>query len=421
MIKSRNDIIIFLACMLILPSLSFGDPAFPENYDTLLYYQHADLQDELIEILPQSDAYFVTGPLDPGLAVADKSKSVFSSIRVIGDNYKTCSTASDYLIGKSPFKSEIIQVQDSDREQNSEIKGFRGIRIELEWKEDIASVLFLTTQQNRFLIWYCELLRDNLMVSPPDNFDVYATAVSNYLARVDSGYYDAVAPGTVNYDLPVKYDFYADPPDFVIEGYQNYKDYLYSYDEIKTGFAHGITAFIPTAETMQLFKDNAPHRIFPNKEAARIQHEYRTFFERGGDVRVMQTLTEEGFDTLKSGEYFFAVGVNGKIRFGREIPREEVSKIEEESGRKVPRANHAFLFPGEAILTAGAFYIDDRRENKLVKVNSHSGHYFYSNIVPSIREDISEHSNYYLLTLGHFFLALDRLGISYDDILISKF
>ena len=46
-----------------------------------------------------------------------------------------------------------------------------------------------------------------------------------------------------------------------------------------------------------------------------------------------------------------------RSRFAFEKPREEVERIEQETGRKVPRANHAFLFPGEPVLTAGAFFV----------------------------------------------------------------
>jgi hypothetical protein len=112
--------------------------------------------------------------------------------------------------------------------------------------------------------------------------------------------------------------------------------------------------------------------------------------------------------------------MNGTVRFGRELLREEVKRLEKETGRKVARANHAFLFPGEPVLTAGAFFIARDSLPHLVEVNGQSGHYFYSNVTPTIREDIAVRSNSYLLTLGHFFRALDRLGIPYDGILIRK-
>lgn len=404
-----------LLFLLILPSLYCGDLTTAEKYDTLLYYQKLDFQDKLNEILPASNNYFITGSLDPTLPIIDKSKSVFSTVRIIAYDLTTCIGASEYVHHDSS-----IHILHTDRDQKENNPGYSGIIMDVEWDRDTTSIQFLTTQQNRFLIWYGNLLKKNYDITGNANFDRYAEAVSVYLTRDGNTHNDPAKIMAANYNLSVEYDLYAEPPDYVIEGYQNYKDYLYSYDEIKTEFAHGITAFIPTGELLQWFKDDAPHEAFPNKEAARLQEEYSKFFRRGGDVRTLQTLTKIGFDTLKTGEYFFAVGVNGAIRFGREMPREEVQKIEEATGHKGPRANHAFLFPGEAVLTAGAFFIDENATNKLVKINAQSGHYFYSNIAPTIREDIAERSDYYLLTLGHFFIALDRLGIPYDNILISK-
>ena len=151
-----------------------------------------------------------------------------------------------------------------------------------------------------------------------------------------------------------------------------------------------------------------------------LQHEYREFLEHGGDIGIMDTLTERGFDTLQAVEYFFAVGANGTIRFGRELLREEAMRIEKETGAKVPRGNHAFLFPGEPLLTAGAFFVEVDDSVRIVEVNAQSGHYFYSNVTPTIREDIAVRSDYYLSTLGHFFNALDSLAIPYQRVLITK-
>ena len=146
----------------------------------------------------------------------------------------------------------------------------------------------------------------------------------------------------------------------------------------------------------------------------------KKYSERGGDLSRLRTLTREAFDTLSNGEYFFAVALSGKVRFGKELLREEVDRIERETGQKVPRANHATLLPGEPVLTAGAFFIDVRGDNRLAEINAQSGHYFYSNIQPTIKEDISVRSDKYFLTLGHFLKALERLGISCDGVLLSK-
>jgi hypothetical protein len=216
-------------------------------------------------------------------------------------------------------------------------------------------------------------------------------------------------------------DFYAPVPDYVIEGYANYKAYLREYAEITTPFATGVLAFVPTRETIVAMQENAPRAAYPNQEAAALQHELREFFACGGDLRVIRTLTAESFAELGEGEYFFGVNVSGKVRFGKELLREEIDRIEAETGHKAPRANHAFLFPGEPLLTAGAFFVSADPEPRVREVVANSGHYFYSNIVPTIRENVAERSDTYLSTLGHFFRALDSLGIPYDGVLIRKF
>jgi len=168
-------------------------------------------------------------------------------------------------------------------------------------------------------------------------------------------------------------------------------------------------------------KSHASDVAYPNKEHRALQKEFQKYFARGGSLNTMMTLTKAVFDTLPDGEYFFGVGVTGKVRFGRELTREEVERIKIETGKKAPRANHAFLFPGEPLLTAGAFFIEREEVSKIVQITAGSGHYFYSNINNSIKTDVSDKSNAYLLTLGHFFKALDGLGIEYSDALIRKY
>jgi hypothetical protein len=238
---------------------------------------------------------------------------------------------------------------------------------------------------------------------------------------VDLGHVEAEAPSASSFNLPDTFDFYRPPPDYVIQGYANYKAFLHSHAEVRTTFAQGILAFVPTDSILAYLKDDAPAEAHPNKEAAALQHEYRKYFMRGGDGRELRTLDPDAFADLTPGEYFFAVSASGQLRFGRELLREEVARIEAETGHKAPRANHAFLFPGEPLLSAGAFFVALDPEPRITTVTAGSGHYFYSNIQPTIREDIANRSDHYLLTLGHFLRALDRIGVAYDEVLIRKF
>ncbi len=389
---------------------TFNQPFTGEEFNQLIKNQRVEFQSRLEQIFSENDGYQVSGPMP---------YSPYSSLRVICPDLKSydsaltlaaLNSAIEYKYDTSYLSSDLIPYENTLHTRE----------FILTIADDQSSDFMITTTQGiRFRIWVND--PSNIDILAHENGELYYYAVYEYLARIDSGMVDLEAPDALVYGLPASYDIYAPDPPYVIEGYQNYKDFLYSHREIDLEFISGVEEIGSTGEILEWFKVNAPRAAFPNKEKPKLQEEYRKFFERGGDVRIMQTLTKAAFDTLASGEYFFAVGASGKIRFARELLREEVERIENETGRKVARANHAFLFPGEPILTAGAFWINAKNKYKLEAVSAQSGHYFYSNITATIKEDIVEKSDYYLTTLGHFFDALDSLKIDYQNVLISKF
>lgn len=393
-----------------------NDPIRGEQFEQLVRAQRPALQTVLREILPVSDGYCVTGPLMLLSSGNSEINALYSAVRVICSDLKTLRSAAVLLQNNEKLSiDEITPTIDSPKETN--LTGFRGVLARVRWQESQQSVRLTTTNQERFLIWAA---RQELPFT--ENMRGYALAISEYLFAIDNGELTKPEPVAGDYGLPTGADLYAAPPDYVIEGYDNYLAFLEKHASLKTDFAAGILAFIPSDSLLDVLKTLSPDEAFPNKEWPMLQTEYRKFFSRGGDVQTMNSLTRAGFDTLEAGEYFFAVSMNGDVRFGRELLRAEVQRLEQETGRKLPRANHAFLFPGEPILTAGAFFIvEDHDGHHLSEVNAQSGHYFYSNVSATIREDIAERSNHYLLTLGHFFKALDQLDIPYQRILISKF
>lgn len=415
-------VLIFVFAIALTVSGGAIEPITGAAFDSLIAAQDTLLQRELDSLLADVGGCYACGPIDP---LYDNIMGLFYSFgttRLICINRAAYATASrrlnDYMSLYTGVDLPIPELRYAPKlweKQQTLLPEQSGHSVSI-WAQ-LAQLC--TVQQNRYLVWLNRVVIDGWTESLGSSHRDYENSIYQYLMSLGT---DSVhtPPEATEYNLPAHFDLYAEPPDYVIQGYQNYKDYLHAHAELTTEFASGITAFAPTTATLDWMKENAPREAHPNKEAAALQHEYRKFFERGGDTRIMQTLTHKGFDSLKSGEYFFAVGLNGTIRFGRELLREEVARIEKETGRKVPRANHAFLFPGEPVLTAGAFFIDERADQKLVKVNAQSGHYFYSNISETIRDDIAIRSDHYLLTLGHFFIALDRLSIKYDGILISK-
>jgi len=393
------------------------DPITGARFDSLIAAQNTELQQHLESFFPESDGYFVTGPLDPFYAGDEDVELLYHTVRVICPDVQRLEETIIYAKSAKFFDNVREWIDDA---RSSDPDGYRGAIASMNWQGNEFKVQLNTVQQTRWLIWAQEtLLNENLDVNRK-RLRRYAEAVSDYLYEIDRGNRDAEAPQASEFDLPSNVDLYAPPPPYVIEGYENYKAFLHDHASISTEFAHGVLAFMPNDSLLDVLKAIAPTAAYPNKEEPMLQHEYRKFFARGGDPLVIHTLTPQSLQSLQAGEYFFAVGLDNTIRYGRELLREEVERIERETGQKVPRANHAFLFPGEPILTAGAFFVEGESHARIAHVNAHSGHYFYSNVTPTIREDIAERSDDYLLTLGHLFRALDRLGIPYDSVLVSK-
>ena len=395
-----------------------NDPISGAKFDSLIAAQQLELQRSLERALPDTVGYFVTGPLDPFVATwANMSDRLYRSVRVVAPTIQLCDSALKTIYNDTAFNivGNVFPTTRADGSPWGEV-------LKTVWRHDTVYVRITDYHTMRADIWAKEKIYSGFSPEIDDNqVGWFALGMYGYMKQIAAGNMDAIEPKPSGYQLPDDMALYADPPAYVIPGYQNYKDSLTKYSLLNLDFAPGVDVFEPSDSVLAVIKQSAPARAFPNKEYPMFAFECREFFERGGDMRMINTLTRKGFDTLSPGEYFFAVGVTGKVRFGRELPREEVKRIETQTGKKVPRLNHAFLFPGEYILTAGAFFIDDENGSpQLAKINAQSGHYFYSNVSETILEDLAVHSDEYFLTLGHFLKALDSLGISYDRVRLSK-
>ena len=398
------------------------DPIVDEAFKRFAAAQDLEFQKRLMAVFPEGFGFVVTGPMDPSFRFDTEVDYLYHMPRIICATADECMAAAVRLQSHKDLNPVSAGVSWMQAGRNRGLCGFV-LTVSFAGKEKNA--LVLSHQQNRWLIWLRQITFLSTEHISHHALQQYSARVLEYLSGLDgrSGRAEeAKPPSATQAGLPGDFDLFRDRPDYVIKGYDKYKNYLESHADIETYFADGILAFVPTDSLLGVLKDNAPETAWPNKEYPLIQHEYKKFFDRRGDVSVMKRLSVGALNTLQPGEYFYAVGLNGTIRFSREIPRDEIDRLESETGRKVPRANHAFLFPGEPVLTAGAFFVEytDRRGKGIVKVNTHSGHYFYSNVSRSIRKDIAVRSDSYLLTIGHFFRALDREGIMYDGILISK-
>lgn len=411
---------ISLALLLAVLSSYAGpnDPITENLFDSFVTSQRPEIQKALAGVLPETDGFVITGPLRPQPAdsLATQADRFFCKLRVLCAELDLVDSAIARLERDSAIEVIRFEVY-LDYPSESVIRGFRGAFLSLTVATDTVEVTVQTIQQMRFLVW-----AETKTIPFERKLNRYGAALSDYLHKIDQGKIDTQPPDFKSFELPDSMDFFAPQPDYVIPGYDNYMNFLFSHRSIKTEFTSGVTAFIPSDSLEQVLIERVPLVGYPNKEWPAFQAELRKFVERGGRINFMNSLSAAGFDTLKAGEYFFAVGLSGNVRFGRELPRGEVEQIEKQTGQKPARANHAFLFPGEPILTAGTFMIELREgQPAITELTAQSGHYFYSNLSSTIREDISRRSDQYLMTLGHFLHALNVMQIPHDDLLIRKF
>lgn len=395
-------------------------PIEGQRFDSLVHAQHVELQRHLESIFPEDSGFLVTGPLDPFFDGRKDAEQLYHSVRVICPSLDILESCLDRLQDDTAITVDRSAMYVHQCRLDFPV-GFRGLLAYIDWEDERYLLQCNTWQQTRWLIWVKGILeeKDNTIDVMP--LEAYSREVSEHLYRIDRGWEDIQIKDAQDFGLFDTLDFYRAPPEYVISGYQNYKDFLARYAAIDTKFARGILALIPADSLFRAMSKHAPKAAFPNKEFRKLQEEFREFFARGGEMTVIHTLSEDIFDTLSSGEYFFGLSPTGKVRIGRELLREEVARMELETGKKAPRANHAFLFPGEPLLTAGALFIERDSSTKIVEITAGSGHYFYSNLQKTIREDIAQKSDYYFQTLGRLFQALDSLGISYSGALLRKF
>ena len=140
-----------------------------------------------------------------------------------------------------------------------------------------------------------------------------------------------------------------------------------------------------------------------------FQWQCREFFASGQGLPDIKTLSSESFQQIEPGSYAFAVGTDSTIRF---------AKITEPDARRWSQFPHALLFCNQPVLTSGNFVIERDTAVHLSKVNIRS-HILLGNL--AAEAEPRQLSDRRLITLGHFFQALDQLGIPYHGILISKF
>lgn len=372
------------------------------------------LMQTLHEVFPSDKGWFLEGPLGVAPGTPEKAVKYFEQPRLVLPNVDAVQPALGRLYAATS-RLPLRKVHRYDEDPGVDgLPGFRAIWCETEDEEQVGFAI-LTPNQNRFLIWARDAFYPAFQVDTiePKVRDWYARSVSEHLASLEMGVPGSYPPKAEERMLPEWFDLYPPAPKRVIADDERFVEFLLLQSEFRIWELTGIVAFVPTDETLNRFIDSAPDSTVPNDEPFLIQDQYRNLQAEGGREASVNNLTADGFDTLAAGEYLFAVDRFGRIRIAHGGEPVQPTKYVQ---------THALLFPGEEVLTAGWLAIRQRDSvNYIHSVDAFSRTYFYSPYEQTIRTDMTDRSNDFILTLGHLFESLKRLGLSAEGVLIRKF
>lgn len=350
-------------------------------------------------ILPDSTYFCIAGALDPTRKGTSETALLFQTVRVVCPDLAAMQQAVRALKDCKEIRIKKLR-HDLEKARSSDPAGYRGMTVRFVWQDKQRNIQLLTFQQLRWLLWASTALPNDPKAETKASRS-YAIAVSDYLDAVDRGASPTKVPYAIDFGLPQWLDLYQPLNDEIA--------FTDTVAEVTTSFAHGITAFAPTDSMLAEFKLLVSNETFFESDPSMFQWQCREFFSSGKALTNIETLSPESFQRLEAGDYAFAVGIDGTVRFTR---------ITEPNAGRWSQLPHTLLFCNQEVLTSGNFVIEHDSEVRFSRVNIRS-HTLLGNL--ATQTEPRQLSDQHLTTLGHFFQALDRLGISYHGIMISKF
>jgi hypothetical protein len=381
------------------------------------------LMKTLLEIFPEQNGWFVESALGAVPGIPDEARAFFECPRVLVPGFHQIDLAAGKVLAAG-MKLPVKKITRYDRKPGAAgLPGFRGVWCSTEEKSD-AGFLLLTPNQNRYLIWarHCYYPAFAVDSIPSKIRDWYARSVADHLASVDYGVPAAVPPQAAERNLPVWMDLYPDTASGLVEQTGRFDSLLAAAAEMKIWGCSGFTEIVPTPATIDRFIATAVETLFENLNLSALQDEYRDFLAINGGPFPVNALTSNGFDTLPPGWYIFAVDRFGRVRIAATSGPAGSRSPGNHSAKHPSLSNHALLFPDQPLLAAGRFEVVLRDGHRAIQtVTAWSDHFFYCPLSVALPQDITDHSDDNLLSLGHLFASLKQMGVPPADLRIRKF
>ncbi len=417
----RPKLTAYLGCsagLLVLSSASaWAQTAWDPNaidYDGPPAWQQAAAA-VLNRHLPTDSGYWVLGPLNLTVDLPDTMDLVRTTLRIIAPNLAGSRSVTQRLWMPTGGVA-LEELQPSDTLPHELPPGYPGRFLKGNIAGERIFVQVLTVQQHRWVLWAQRSDVVSIRELVTGSLAQYSTAITEYLAAVDSGRPTTRPPRASAYGLDAMLDLYAGPPDPVIrdrEGYLNLlrENRVFTLD----GEVKDVYGFLPGPPLIGWLEEEADDVLFLNRDGAMaLQHRYGDLTRAREDWHGLPVVTGTTISSLRPGRYVFVVDRYGFMRVG---PAAEMDV----TGR--PAASAATLAHGDPVRVAGELVLEAAPGEgpRVLELNVNSEEYFFSNRSMSLYEDVEVRSDRYVAALGHALSALDLARIPRDNILIRKF
>ena len=381
------------------------------------------LMKALLEVFPEQNGWFIEGPVGAVPGIPDEVRPFFECPRVLVPEYPKIDLAAGKVLSAG-LKLPVKKITRYDRKPGVVgLPGFRGVWCAGEEKP-VTGFLLLTPNENRYLLWARRCFYPAFAVDSIQGKirDAYARAVADHLTSVDYGVPAAVPPAAAERGLPAWMDLYPDTVESTPEQTAKFDSLMGVAAEMKFFGCSGFTEIVPTQAMVDRFTSAASETLFENQSLAALQDEYRDFLLTHAKKSPVITLSGSGFDSLATGWYIFAIDRYRRVRVAPTAEPGVAKKVADQSVKRPILTNHALLFPDQPLLAAGRFEILVRDSHRTLRtVTAWSDHFFYSPRSTTMKQDIVDRSDTFLLTLGHFFASLKDMGVQLGDLRLRKF
>lgn len=415
--------------------LAVSGPAFCQlagrSPDKLFDSEELHIIRSLENVYPESMGFRVHAPMEPVPGTPENVSRLVSAFRVIVPEDATVTEAAVRLAeGDSPFIRYVEVDQDTGFRPDIPV-GYAGVPVTAMLKRKVFDVQFLTVNMDRWLIWartcYFPILEGDRDIP----LQAYAAEVSQYLRRTDFGEQKLQMLKASVAGVPQKADLFGDyePGERSISKYQ---ELVADNLEMSIGLVEGVMGFTAGSGAVDWLVEHRGEALYEGDGQGRLQRAFYDYVSEGGDFQELRALTAEVLADLEPGWYFYAVDKYQRVRFGPIMARPQEDADRYWGERLKPY--ECLLFPGQPVLASGEFEVVSEGqvleaslsgvwipEHRIASVNAFSSFYYYSPDSKRLKASISGKSNDYVQTVGHFFKALQDMGVKLDGVRVSKF